>query len=93
MGLILIGIAAFAAYVLLVLAHPVGTCLRCRGKRLHRSRGRLRPCRTCKATGLARMPGATAVHRFFWSVFGDLMLARRHADADVRKAARKERSS
>jgi hypothetical protein len=93
MGLTLICIAVVTVYVLLVLARPVGTCLMCRGKRIRRSQGRLRPCRTCRATGIARMPGATAVHSLFWSVFGDQVLDRRRADADARKLTRKERSS
>ena len=50
-------------------------------------------CRNCKGAGLARMPGATAVHRFFWLVLGDHILDQRKADAAGRQDARKERAA
>ena len=89
LALILMGIGAL--YALLVLAHPVGRCLPCLGRKVRKRGKRKRvKCRNCKGAGLARMPGATAVHRFFWLVLGDHILDQRKADAAGRQEARKE---
>lgn len=85
---IFIGLGIAAGYILFVLAHPVGTCWRCRGKRVlkHKTtRGRVKTakCMVCKGHGLAVTPGATAIHRLFWLAFGDRIRARmqqRNAD-------------
>ena len=88
---VLLGFAVITGYCLFVLAWPIGPCLRCRGKRVTRSKrilgkGRkIRKCRWCKGRGLRRWPLATAVHRFWWSVLGDrLMERRRDAQRDDR---------
>jgi DnaJ-class molecular chaperone len=51
---------------------PLRPCPRCRGKGVNRgSTGkRYGRCRRCKGTKQVRRVGATAVHRFFWSVAG-----------------------
>ncbi|MGO9079101.1 MAG: hypothetical protein ACLQDY_08670 [Streptosporangiaceae bacterium] len=92
---ILIVTGVVAGYCLLVLARPLGVCPACRGKRMRRPRrgGRqlkARKCGLCDATGIHRMPGATAIHRFFWSMAGDLILGRRREEAARRTAAKKE---
>lgn len=70
---VLLAGAALAAYAVFVLLRPQGRCLRCRGKGyLHQpKRKRARPCPACKGRRIARRPGATFVHRQFWSLFGD----------------------
>jgi hypothetical protein len=89
---ILIGLGAVSGYVLLVLALPVITCPRCRGKRVRRVGNRGMPCRICKATGITRPPGATVIHATFWSVFGDRIHDRQREQAAERTATRKEAS-
>jgi hypothetical protein len=83
-GHIFIGLGIAAGYVLFALAHPVGRCWRCGGKRVTGRKSRRGPqCRVCKGHGLAVTPGATAVHRLFWLAFGDRIRARmqqRNAD-------------
>ena len=77
LNLILIAALVPLAYALLVLAHPLVRCPGCLGKRVVHSRPKpgKRPkvskCLWCDARGIYRMPGATAVHGFFWAVIGD----------------------
>lgn len=63
------------AYALLVLAKPLVRCPGCLGRRVRRSgtgrQVRISKCRFCRASGIYRMPLATTVHRFFWSVAGE----------------------
>ena len=70
--LILVAIAALAVYVLIVLAHPTKRCGKCQGQRVivpaPGKRGRPKPCKRCKVTGRHYRFGATAIHRFKWSV-------------------------
>ena len=70
--LVLLGIAALAVYVLIVLAHPTKRCGRCHGHGLVMpkpgKRGRPKPCTRCKRTGRHYRLGAVAIHRFKWSV-------------------------
>src|ERR1039457_4550814 len=73
--LVLLALAAFAVYVLIVLAHPTKKCGRCHGNRVilpkpgkRGKRGRAKPCTRCKVTGRHYRFGATAIHRFRWSV-------------------------
>ncbi|HUL24880.1 MAG TPA: hypothetical protein VLW44_03795 [Streptosporangiaceae bacterium] len=70
---VLLAAIAAAAYCLFVFASPVGMCLRCLGRRRHRSlwNGRMRACRSCRGNGARRRIGATAVHRFYWIAFGN----------------------
>jgi len=94
---IFLGLGIAAGYILLVLAHPVGRCWRCMGKRVLKSgtaRGRVRTrkCRVCRGHGLAVTPGATAIHRLFWLAFGDRIRARmQQRNADLLES-RKEAS-
>jgi hypothetical protein len=80
-ALIVTGI--LVAYFLLVLHAPLVRCPGCWGKRVrHLKRGGRRPprvikCPLCDASGICRMPGATTIHRFFWSIAGDHIRGRR----------------
>ena len=96
--LVLIGAGIALAYLLLVLAHPLVTCPRCFGKRMirprrkkrQRRRTRSRRCWLCNAKGIYRLPGATAIHRFFWSVLGEHIRSRRRDEAAAKAEARRE---
>jgi hypothetical protein len=70
--LVLLAIAALTVYVLIVLAHPTKRCGKCKGRRViipaPGKRGRAKPCARCKVTGRHYRFGATAIHRFRWSV-------------------------
>lgn len=57
---------------------PLRPCPRCRGKGTNRgSTGRrYGRCPKCKGTKQVKRVGATAVHRFFWSVAGAAMKGR-----------------
>ena len=96
MRLVLIGLGVIVGWFLLVLATPHARCLRCLGKRVIRSRHgknaakRKRRCWVCHGKGIARLPGATMVHRFFWTVFGDRIQERLCDEAAARVAARKD---
>jgi len=59
-------------YLVSLLRWPLRPCPRCRGRGVNRGSNRKRygRCRKCKGTKQARRIGATAVHRFFWSVLG-----------------------
>jgi hypothetical protein len=95
--LILIGAGVIVAYVLVALGHPLVRCPACFGRRVrrpHRGRGRggrlrARKCGFCRANGLIRLPGATAVHSYFWSVFGDHIQDKRRAENAGRLNSRK----
>jgi len=68
--LILAGLAAVAMTVLVLLASPVRTCVRCKGERVarHRLTGRLGPCRRCRGTGQHYRRGAVLIHRARWAL-------------------------
>lgn len=68
----LVAAAAVAVYCLVVLASPTVKC-RCKPGR---ERGK---CKRCRSYGRRYMPGAVAVHRFFWNVLGHHLLATRKA--------------
>jgi hypothetical protein len=73
--LILAGLAALAAWVVLVLASPTHRCPRCHGKRVTRSRitsRRFIGCPRCKVTGRCYRRGAVLVHRLRWSISAEL---------------------
>jgi len=91
---IIFAAAVVSAYVLLVLARPIGRCHRCWGKRVIRNAKGRKPakCKTCQASGLSKLPGATFIHRLFWLIFGDFILGRRKAEVADRQVARKEAS-
>ena len=68
--LILAALAVLAVAVLVVLASPVRTCVRCKGERVarHRLTGRLGPCRRCRGTGQHYRRGAVLIHRARWTL-------------------------
>jgi hypothetical protein len=77
---VLVGLAAFAAWVLFVLVRPHRRCTWCKGTRRsqrHRWWGKTGACRKCKARGRHKRIGAVTVHRFVWSVAGDRLMQRR----------------
>jgi hypothetical protein len=76
-GHLLLAAAAIALYAALRLAFPTARCPRCLGKRVTRRRGRASKCRACHGRGRVVWLGATAVHRFFWSVLGRRLMDRR----------------
>jgi hypothetical protein len=66
----LIVFCLLAGRALFVLRNPVRRCHCLPG--FARAR-----CRRCRATGWKRRRGATAIHRFYWSVRGSAVLERR----------------
>lgn len=72
-ALILIAAGLIAGWALSLLAHPIGNCPRCTGRRVHRQllTNRIVACRVCDGTGLWRRIGATFVHRTYWSIRDD----------------------
>ena len=77
MTIILLAIAAAAAYAVFLYLCPWRACPRCRGTRITGTGRRGRMCGRCAGTGRTRRIGATAVHRFYWSALGDQLRARR----------------
>jgi hypothetical protein len=63
---------------------PLRPCPRCRGRGTNPgSTGkRYGRCRRCKGTKQVKRFGATAVHRFFWSVAGTAMRGRMQAKVE-----------
>ena len=86
---VLLAAVILAGYCLFVLVSPVGMCLRCLGQRRHpRLLGKgVRACRHCRAHGARPRPGATLVHRFYWTAFGNRKREQR------REALRQDRQS
>jgi hypothetical protein len=72
--LILAGLAAFIAWLLLMLAAPTRRCARCKGERVARSwlTGRMGGCKRCRSTGRHYRRGATLVHRLKWLIVAEL---------------------
>lgn len=64
--------AAAVLYVASLGKWPWRPCPRCHGKGVNKGSNARRygRCRKCKGTKQVRRIGATAVHRFFWSVAG-----------------------
>lgn len=86
---ILLAIAAAAAWAASLYLWPHRDCPRCRGARVTTSRSgrRTRLCGRCGGTGRTRRPGATAVHRFYWSVIGEHAQQRRRAAIERLRAS------
>ena len=85
LALVIIGLF----YLISLWRWPLRPCPRCRGRGVNpgstsRRYGR---CRRCKGTKQVRRIGATAVHRFFWSVAGAAL--RRRTQEKVEKAKEK----
>jgi hypothetical protein len=77
MTIVLLAIAAAAAWAVSLYLRPLRTCPRCRGTRITGTGRRGRMCGRCAGTGRIRRIGATAVHRLYWSARGDQHMARR----------------
>ena len=83
---VLYGVLCLAAYVALVLAFPTCRCRTCWGRKVVMKGDRLVPCTRCWTTGRIKRFGATTIHRVFWRVAGNPLMARRKAIlADLRK--------
>ena len=65
-------------YLISLLRWPLRPCPRCGGRGVNRGSNRRRygRCRRCKGTKQVRRIGATAVHRFYWSVAGTALRGR-----------------
>lgn len=89
--LFLIIAAAAVLYVASLKQWPLRPCPRCHGKGVNRGSNAKRygRCRKCKGTKQVKRIGATAVHRFWWSVAG--RAARERAAKRVEKAQEKAR--
>jgi DnaJ-class molecular chaperone len=83
----LLTLAFGAGYAISLYLWPWRPCPRCHGTRVNRgtTRKRIGMCKRCRGTGRTRRIGATAVHRFYWSVLGDRQLERRRAELDRRR--------
>ena len=79
MILILITFAALAVYCVSLLKYPLRPCLKCKGAGTNKGSNRKRwgVCSRCGGSRQVRRLGATAVHRFWWSVRGESMRQRR----------------
>ena len=70
LDVILIGFLVLLISAGLVLVSPTRRCRRCNGQRVtrHRWTGRIIRCPRCGGHGRHKRLGATAVHRFAWSL-------------------------
>jgi len=86
---ILLIIAIGAGYAVSLYLWPWRNCPRCGGTRVNRgSTGRrIGMCKRCSGTGRTRRLGATAVHRFYWSVLGEHAQERRRAKIERLRAS------
>lgn len=77
--LILILAAALAVRCFYLLKYPLGPCRRCAGTGTNKGSNRKRfgHCKKCSGTRQVKRFGATAVHRFWWSVAGESLHERR----------------
>lgn len=77
---VLVLLLAGVGYAVSLYVWPLRPCPRCKGERVNRgSTGRrFGLCKRCAGTGRTRRLGATAVHRFYWSVVGERLRTRRH---------------
>ncbi len=87
--LILFALAIAAGYAVSLYLWPWRTCPRCHGTRVNRgsNRRRIGMCKRCSGTGRTRRLGATAVHRFYWSVLGEHARERRRAKIERLRAS------
>jgi hypothetical protein len=88
-ALILIIAAVTVVRCFYLLRYPFGPCRRCQGRGTNKgsTRKRYGVCKACGGTRQRRRFGATAVHRFWWSVAGESL--HRHRKEQV-KAAREK---
>jgi hypothetical protein len=82
-------LAVIAGLVISRWRWPLRPCPRCGGKGTNRgsTSRRYGRCPKCKGTKQVRRIGATAVHRFFWTVAG--AAAKRRLDEKTENAKRK----
>ena len=85
---ILLGCAVVTFYAGLRLIFPTARCPWCMGKRVTRQGKRASKCRLCDGHGRLVWPGATAAHRFLWSVLGRRLMDRRKEVIHARIAGR-----
>ena len=85
--LILVGFAVLAAYCFHLKRHPIGPCGKCSGSGKNKGSNRKRwgACKRCSGTGQRKRPGATAVHRFWWSLAGETLHRRRKERVKARR--------
>lgn len=85
--LFLILVAAAIVWVVSRLRWPLRPCTKCGGKGTNAGSNRKRHgrCNRCKGTRQVKRFGATAVHRFLWSVAGDAMQRRAHEKVENAK--------
>lgn len=85
----LVLVVAAVVWVVSRLRWPLRPCPKCsgRGTNAGSNRKRYGRCPRCKGTRQVKRFGATAVHRFFWSVAGESM--QRRAQEKVENAKRK----
>jgi hypothetical protein len=92
--LVVILFALGLGYCALCLVRPTRRCGRCRGTRRAKRRlgllGKTAQCRKCRGRGKHKRLGATAVHRFAWSVLLGPLMEQRHERIKERNT-RKER--
>lgn len=83
----LAAVAVLLAWVYSRFRWPLRPCPRCKGKGTNRGSNRKRygRCRKCKGTKQVRRVGATAVHRFWWTVLGAAMKGRMKDKVDKAK--------
>lgn len=80
-------VAALVCYLVSLWRWPLRPCPKCHGKGTNRgSTGkRYGRCRKCKGSKQVRRIGATAVHRFWWSIAGAAAKRRMQAKVDEAK--------
>jgi hypothetical protein len=71
--LTLLALSLLAGYAISLYLWPSRPCPRCGGTRLHRgsTSHRFSLCTRCAGTGRTRRPGATTIHRAYWSIASD----------------------
>jgi DnaJ-class molecular chaperone len=74
----LVLVIVIVAFVISLWRWPLRPCPRCGGRGVNPGSNRKRygRCRRCKGTKQVRRIGATAVHRFYWSVLGAALRGR-----------------
>jgi len=87
--LILIAAAVVTVRCFYLYRYPMGPCRKCQGRGVNRGSNSKRwgACPKCKGARQVKRAGATAVHRFYWSVVGARLQERRKAQ--VKKAREK----
>ena len=87
--LVLLAVLAVAVRCVYLHRYPMGPCGKCQGRGTNRGSNSRRwgACPRCKGAKQVKRFGATAVHRFYWSVAGRRLQERRKEQ--VKKAREK----